>query len=153
MPPLEEDPDEEGDHFRVIATDVSRLMPLQMTFEDAVLNREVRNWTGAMEVSRQEVVRLDDKNGSARFNVASQSKKRGSLRGEYSPAKERRRLCVDVRELGGRLQLSVCGSPRRLVQAHWWVFSRSEGRIAARQAAATSPETHSTEDSGLSTGE
>ena len=27
MPPLEEDPDEEGDHFRVIATDVGRLMP------------------------------------------------------------------------------------------------------------------------------
>ena len=48
---------------------------MQMTFEDAVLNREVRNWTGAIEVSRQEVLRLDAKNGSARFNVASQSKK------------------------------------------------------------------------------
>ena len=74
MPPLEDVTDEEGDHFRIIATDVGRLMPLRMTFEDRILKREVRNWTGAVEVSKQEILRLDDKNGNARFNIASQSK-------------------------------------------------------------------------------
>ena len=39
------------------------------------------------------------------------------------------------------------------MQAHWWVFSQSEGRITARQAAATRTEAHSPEDSELSTGE
>ena len=54
MPPLEDVPDEEGDHFKIIATDVIRLMPLRTTFEDKVLNRQVRNWTGAVEVSRKD---------------------------------------------------------------------------------------------------
>merc|ERR1711986_53063 len=82
MPPLEDVPDEEGDSFklplrgplRIIATDVSSLMPLQMTFDDKVLKREVRDWERAVEVPKQEIVRLDDRDGNARFNVASQTK-------------------------------------------------------------------------------
>ena len=63
-------------------------MPLQMTFEDIVLKREVRNWTGAIEVSTQDVMRLDDKDGNARFSVASQSKRGVRFLVSIRPPKE-----------------------------------------------------------------
>ena len=50
-------------------------MPLQMTFDDKVLKREVRDWERAVEFSKQEIMRLDDRDGNARFNVASQTKR------------------------------------------------------------------------------
>ena len=35
--------------------------------------REVQSWPGAREIAKQEILRLDDEEGQARFNVASQS--------------------------------------------------------------------------------
>ena len=136
-----------------MATDVGRLMPLQMTIEDAVLNREVRNCTGAIEVSRQEGLRLDDKNGSARFNVASQSKKGVRFVVSIRPPKNAGGVVSTFVNWAADCSCQYVGRRGDWCKHIGGCFLSLRGRIAARQAAATSPEAHSTEDSGLPTGE
>ena len=63
----------EGDNLKVIATDLSKLMELKVAFEDKVLQREVQSWPKALDIAKQEILRLNDEDGRARFNIASQS--------------------------------------------------------------------------------
>ena len=49
-------------------------MELEIAFEDKVLQREVQSWPKALDIAKQEILRLNDEGGRARFNIASQSK-------------------------------------------------------------------------------
>ena len=106
-----------GSNVKVVAADKAKLITLKVAFDVAVLEKEVQIWAGAREIARQEILRLDNEGGQARFTVPSQSKNSRCFTVTLPPNRAWEETEGHSQHVGRGGHLPLPGQEGRLVQA------------------------------------